>query len=52
MNRRFGLVLFVVFLASACTTGVRADERRPNFVFVIADDHRWDALGVVQREQG
>jgi arylsulfatase A-like enzyme len=26
--------------------------RRPNFVFVITDDQRWDALGVVQREQG
>ena len=25
---------------------------RPNFVFVITDDQRWDALGVVQRERG
>lgn len=24
----------------------------PNFVFVITDDQRWDAMGVVQREQG
>ena len=24
----------------------------PNFLFIIADDQRWDALGVVQREQG
>lgn len=29
---------------------VRQD--RPNFVFVYTDDQRWDALGVVQREQG
>ena len=24
----------------------------PNFLFLITDDQRWDALGVVQREQG
>lgn len=29
-----------------------AADGRPNFVFVIADDHRWDAMGTVQREQG
>ncbi|MGN6552482.1 MAG: sulfatase family protein [Verrucomicrobiota bacterium] len=27
-------------------------ERRPNFLFVYTDDQRWDAMGVVQREQG
>jgi arylsulfatase A-like enzyme len=26
--------------------------QRPNFLFVLTDDQRWDALGVVQREQG
>lgn len=25
---------------------------RPNFIVILTDDHRWDALGVVQREQG
>lgn len=25
---------------------------RPNFIFIVTDDQRWDALGVVQREQG
>jgi arylsulfatase A-like enzyme len=25
---------------------------RPNFLFIVTDDQRWDALGVVQREQG
>jgi arylsulfatase A-like enzyme len=34
-----------------CGIGDAADTR-PNFIFVIADDHRWDAMGVVQREQG
>ena len=29
-----------------------AAERRPNFLFVYTDDHRWDAMGVVQREHG
>jgi arylsulfatase A-like enzyme len=29
-----------------------AEPRRPNFVFVYCDDQRWDAMGVVQREQG
>ena len=24
----------------------------PNFLFIYTDDQRWDALGVVQREQG
>jgi arylsulfatase A-like enzyme len=32
--------------------GVAAEPRRPNFLFIYADDQRWDALGVVQREQG
>jgi arylsulfatase A-like enzyme len=27
------------------------DAARPNFLFVISDDHRWDVLSVVQREQ-
>ncbi|MGL6097140.1 MAG: sulfatase-like hydrolase/transferase [Fimbriiglobus sp.] len=26
--------------------------RKPNFLFVYTDDHRWDAMGVVQTEQG
>lgn len=29
-----------------------APANRPNFLFVYTDDQRWDALGVVQREQG
>ena len=30
----------------------RAAERKPNFLFVYTDDQRWDAMSVVQREQG
>jgi len=29
-----------------------AKGKRPNFVFILTDDQRWDAMGVVQREQG
>jgi arylsulfatase A-like enzyme len=42
----------VLSLACSLAADVRAADRKPNFVFVIADDHRWDAMGVVQREQG
>src|SRR3954454_11701364 len=29
-----------------------AKPARPNFLFVYTDDQRWDAMSVVQREQG
>src|SRR5262245_51961926 len=29
-----------------------AEAKRPNFLFIYTDDQRYDALGVVQREQG
>jgi arylsulfatase A-like enzyme len=45
-------VALLIVLVAACLSETRAAEGRPNFVFVIADDHRWDAMGVVQREQG
>jgi arylsulfatase A-like enzyme len=40
----------LILLASA--TVLQAAERKPNFIFVIADDHRWDAMGAVQKEHG
>ena len=52
MNQR-GLLLFkwlpLIAVLSATTF---AADRKPNFIFVFTDDQRWDALGVVQREQG
>lgn len=36
---------FVPFLACA-------EISRPNFIFLIADDHRWDAMSSVQKEHG
>lgn len=41
-----GLLLVTASLATA------AAAERPNFVIVMTDDQRYDALGVVQREQG
>lgn len=48
-----------IFTAVAIAVGMlgslgsgRAADRKPNFVFVYADDHRWDAVGAVQKEQG
>ncbi|MFZ9935861.1 MAG: sulfatase [Luteolibacter sp.] len=31
---------------------VHGADRKPNFIFLIADDHRWDAMGAVQKEHG
>lgn len=46
MNRTLLLLLMLTgTLASAA-------ERQPNFLFIYTDDQRWDAMGVVQREQG
>jgi arylsulfatase A-like enzyme len=42
----------VVIFAASNIIPVHAAPARPNFVFIYADDWRWDALGVVQREQG
>src|SRR5262245_2181237 len=45
-----GALLLVVNLAASAL--VLAADSRPNFLFVFTDDQRWDAMGVVQREQG
>ncbi len=44
MNR---ILLLLVF----CGHSFAAD-RKPNFRFIYTDDQRWDAMGVVQHEQG
>jgi arylsulfatase A-like enzyme len=46
MNK-LALLLLVGFASLA-----KAADRKPNFVYVFTDDQRWDALGVVQKEQG
>jgi arylsulfatase A-like enzyme len=50
--RTFPLLLLA--LAALCLREVSGatTSRKPNFLFVYTDDQRWDAMGVVQREQG
>lgn len=45
-------VLLLLLVAFAAGNSLRAADRKPNFVFIYSDDHRWDAMGAVQREQG
>ena len=47
--RRRATVWLCVTLGCAATS--HAAERKPNFLFIYTDDQRWDAMGVVQREQ-
>lgn len=39
-----------LFFASALS--LFAESKRPNFLFVITDDQRWDAIASVQKDQG
>lgn len=40
------LFLGMVAIGAACVAGyAEPDRARPNFVFMLSDDHRWDALG-------
>lgn len=49
----FGFRVVALLACSALCVAVRAaTPRKPNFLFIYTDDQRWDALGVVQREQG
>ena len=48
----FSLTFILPLVAWALGGSSSAAERKPNFVYVFTDDQRWDALGVVQREQG
>ena len=42
----------LVSLLAVLPLTMSAAEPKPNFLFVYTDDQRWDAMGVVQREQG
>ncbi len=43
---------FILSSLLALTAIANAADRKPNFIFVIADDQRWDAMGSVQKEHG
>src|SRR6266566_1579259 len=51
MKNKLVAALFAVASLSDALPS-QAAERKPNFLFVYTDDQRWDAMGVVQREQG
>ena len=51
MKRLMTLAAAMEILCVA-STSIRAAEPRPNFLFVYTDDQRYDAVGVVQQEQG
>jgi arylsulfatase A-like enzyme len=42
----------LLLLTLCLSTLGQAAARKPNFIYLFTDDQRWDALGVVQREQG
>jgi arylsulfatase A-like enzyme len=46
------LFLFTMIAMLSSVVVAAESAPRPNVVFIYADDMRWDALGVVQREQG
>lgn len=42
-------MIVVLAVAFSLCSSARAAERKPNFVFIYTDNHRWDAMGVVQK---
>lgn len=43
-------LVFVILLQTACgkkTANVAKEEEKPNIIFILTDDQRWDALGYV-----
>jgi arylsulfatase A-like enzyme len=49
LPRRVPVLALIAFTA---ISSAKAADRRPNFLFVYTDDQRWDAMSVVQQEQG
>jgi len=49
--RAIRTALLLVWLCAIPGRLLAADSR-PNFLFILTDDQRWDALGIVQKEQG
>lgn len=44
---------FLCVVAALCVgNSAFAQAKRPNFLFIYTDDQRWDAMSVVQKEQG
>ena len=48
MNRVFFTIWVVIITAAACSSFRNYEvERPPNIIFLMDDQHRWDALGIV-----
>lgn len=45
-------VAAAMLLFSTASIADETDADRPNVIFIITDDQRWDAMGCVQREMG
>jgi arylsulfatase A-like enzyme len=50
--RSLAFLVALILVASPLFADSAASKRRPNLLFIITDDQRYDALGVVQKEQG
>ena len=50
MMKRF-LSLWTIVATLASAHAATSSATRPNFLFIYTDDQRYDAMGVVQREQ-
>jgi arylsulfatase A-like enzyme len=51
--RKFASLLILFLSCALAAAAARAaTPRKPNFLFIFTDDQRYDAVGVVQREQG
>lgn len=50
--KRFMTIATAIGSLCVASTLIRAAEPRPNLLFVYTDDQRYDAVGLVQREQG
>lgn len=46
MRSLFTILLLCCGLITNAQTRSAADQTRPNIIFILTDDHRWDALGV------
>ncbi|WP_336516256.1 sulfatase [Pollutibacter soli] len=45
LNISFAFILILSSLSAGSQTSARAEKKRPNIVFILADDHRYDAMG-------
>src|SRR3954454_9018798 len=52
LAQRLGVLAVLVVLFILSSVVCAAEARRPNFILIVTDDQRYDAMSVVQAEQG